>query len=195
MYNLLTKLYPKAIRLGINLPKYALYRNVHTTSATFQFYQDETKYKTIYKFPYIKQFVLMDRIKLYQTSVTALCAPFSIILHQLDYISGDVVGFIWALGFSMCLTLYSVGFLTTKHVGFIYYNEEENLVKVAYGDFWGRRKEIEIPVKDIVPLSDLPVSWTDGLFIKFKRFSTPEVLRLNFRFGVVVDKELMKKIQ
>ncbi|KAG5863344.1 hypothetical protein JTB14_023119 [Gonioctena quinquepunctata] len=112
-------------------------------------------------------------------------------MNFVDFGAIQVTG---ALGISGCVTLYSLGFLTDKFIGFIYYNEEKDLAKVAYVDFWGKRKDITIPANDIVPLKELPsVPW-DGLFLTFRRFSTKETLRLNMYFGIIIDKEKIGKI-
>lgn len=90
--------------------------------------------------------------------------------------------------------MYGLGYLTIKFIGFIYYNEQNNLVKISYVDFWGWRKDIEISAKDVVPINELPTSATDGLFLKIRRYSTKEILKLNFQYGIIVEKELIKKI-
>lgn len=92
------------------------------------------------------------------------------------------------------MVLYSLGYLCNKFIGFIYVHKEEPNIKVAYIDFWGNRKEEIVPFEDIVPLSDLPVSYTDLLFVPFKRYSTKNVLKLNVKVGQILHKENFNKV-
>ncbi|KAJ8929803.1 hypothetical protein NQ314_017400 [Rhamnusium bicolor] len=148
----------------------------------------------VYKFPYIRQFSLINRLKIYQTVLTVTSVPATVILNYLDYASSDLAEFAAALGTSGCLTLYGLGYLTTKFIGFIYYDEENHTAKVSYVDFWGSRKDIIIPANDIVPIDELPVTPLNGLFLTFRRFSTNETLKFSLRYGIILDKEKIKNI-
>lgn len=52
----------------------------------------------IYKFPYIIPFSIINRLKLYQTALTAVSLPVAICLNQLNHISSSAVQFTAALG-------------------------------------------------------------------------------------------------
>ncbi|KAJ8923176.1 hypothetical protein NQ315_001730 [Exocentrus adspersus] len=165
-----------------------------STSTVPQGEEKSTDYVPVYKLPYIIPFSLVNRLKVYQTALTVITVPAAAALNQLHHISSEAVMYTAALGLSGCLTLYGLGFLTQNFVGIMYYNEERDTVKIAYTDTWGRRKDIEIPAKDIVPLNDLPVTMFDGLFFTFRRFSTKDTLKLTLRYGTILDKEKFKRI-
>ncbi|CAH1109832.1 unnamed protein product [Psylliodes chrysocephalus] len=190
----LPKLNSKTTQLLTKVPKFANYRNVSTTAINKTDSQQKITYTTVYKFPYIRPFSVLNRLKFYQTVLTGIAVPTSCMLNQLNFISTGAFQVICSLGLSGCLTLYGLGYLTIKFIGFIYYNEQNNLVKISYVDFWGWRKDIEISAKDVVPINELPTSATDGLFLKIRRYSTKEILKLNFQYGIIVEKELIKKI-
>lgn len=98
------------------------------------------------------------------------------------------------LGLTTCASLYTVGILANRFIGFVYLNKEENCLRIAYIDFWGRRKDIEVPLNDIVPFSEVPVSITDLFYFKFCRFSNNEILKINFKYGIVLDRDKFKKL-
>ncbi|XP_018563872.1 transmembrane protein 186 [Anoplophora glabripennis] len=148
----------------------------------------------VYKFPYILPFSMINRLKVYQTALTAISIPVTVCLNQLDQISSGAVQFTVALGFSGCLALYSLGYLTQNFIGYIYYNEEKDVAKISYIDSWGKRKDIEIPTKDIVPFNELPSTFLDGLYFTFRRFSTKETLKFSLNFGIILDKEKIKRV-
>ncbi|KAJ8957435.1 hypothetical protein NQ318_004915 [Aromia moschata] len=178
------------------LPK--ILQNCRSISIFANKYKQSNKtretFTPVYKFPYIVPFSIINRLKIYQTGLTTAGIPAMVILNQLNYVASDAIYFTAILGISGCLTLYSLGFLTERFVGFIYYNEEKDIVKIAYIDFWGRRKDIEVPGEDIVPLNELPIAPMDVLFLTLRRFSTKETLRLNLRFGIILDKNKFKKM-
>ncbi|XP_023014327.1 transmembrane protein 186 [Leptinotarsa decemlineata] len=151
-------------------------------------------YTPVYKFPYIRPLAVVNRLKLYQTILTATSVPAVAIMTQMNYVDVDALKATCFLGLSGCITLYGLGFLTSKFIGFIYYNEEKDVAKVAYVDFWGRRRDLEIPASDVIPINELPHSYMDGLFLTFRRYSTKQTLRLNMQYGIILDKEKISKI-
>lgn len=92
------------------------------------------------------------------------------------------------------MIFYTLGHISSKFVGFIYVSEDRNTVKVSSVDFWGNRKDEVISACDIVPFSDLPVSMMDGLYTKITRFSKTDHLKLNVKFGIVIDAVAFNKI-
>ncbi|XP_060523333.1 transmembrane protein 186 [Cylas formicarius] len=151
------------------------------------------KYIPVYNFPYIRPFTVVNRLKLYQTVLTGISVPGGAILSQLGCVSWDTAQSTTLLGVSACVMLYGIGFLTTKFIGFIYYNPETDSVKLAYGDFWGRRKDLVMPRSDVMPLSELPTTPLDKLFVTFRRYNSKETLKLDMRFGVILDAEKFKQ--
>ncbi|KAJ8979414.1 hypothetical protein NQ317_015846 [Molorchus minor] len=173
----------------------ALYRNISLLTVKYKQNENHEKnFVPVYKFPYIVPFSLINRLKVYQTVLTVTSIPGIVILNQLNYVSSGYVDFTAALGISGCLSLYSLGFLTNKFVGFIYYDEGNDVARLSYIDFWGKRKDIDVPAKDLVPISELPTTPLDGLFLTVRRFSTKDTLRLTLRYGIILDKEKIKKI-
>lgn len=80
-------------------------RSISLLSNNFK--QDENVKKDfipVYKFPYIRPFSIINRLKVYQTALTAVSVPAAICLNQLNQISSDAVEFTAALGKNYFLT-------------------------------------------------------------------------------------------
>ncbi|CAH1986415.1 unnamed protein product [Acanthoscelides obtectus] len=148
----------------------------------------------VYKFPYVRPLAVVNKLALYQTVLTATSIPVALLLKYTGIIGAPEVQLIAALGLTACTTLLTAGYFTQKFIGFIYYNEEKNIVRIAYNDFWGRRKDLDIPASDIVPLSDLPATPLDRLYLTFRRFSTKDSFKFNMNAAIILDKEKFKKV-
>ncbi|XP_056638088.1 transmembrane protein 186 [Diorhabda sublineata] len=166
-------------------------RKLHTVNGN---QNKESHFVTVYKFPYIRPLAAVNRLKILQTVLTGVSIPCTLSLNLMNFVSFEAVQVVSALGISGCVTFYGLGFVTRKFVGFIYYNEEKNLVKVAYIDFWGKRQDIVIPSADIIPREEIPRSITDMIYTKLRRYSTDEYLKYNIRFANIVDQKIFDKI-
>lgn len=91
------------------------------------------------------------------------------------------------LGITGCITLYSFGYLTNNFIGYIYLNREKQLLKIAYIDFWGRRKDIVSPITDF-HMKNTKLTNSQHIFgSTLVKKSTGQALRINLRFGLVLD--------
>ncbi|KAL1494161.1 hypothetical protein ABEB36_009805 [Hypothenemus hampei] len=152
-------------------------------------------YKTIYKFPLIKYFGLVNRLKVYHTVATVASSIGSTTLLSFELITTDFYITLNGIGLAGCLMFYSLGFAANKFIGFIYYNEKSEMIRVAYVDFWGRRQDVEIPSKDVVPRSEV----SEMLLISkpwhsFKTYSGSHKLKLQLEKGIILDSNALNKI-
>lgn len=90
-------------------------------------------------------------------------------------------------GISICLPLYGFSVFCRDIVGYIYVNKDATKTKIAYLDFWGKRVDIVVNTKDIIPFSEQPQSFTDGLYVNLSRYSTKDKLKVNFKYGRILD--------
>lgn len=121
-------------------------RNLRPLSTVIQ-----NEFKTIYKFPYIQHIAVVQRLKLYHTTLTAAAVTSTTVLGYCGQISLEITQ-----GISICsivglLPFYTFGHFTHKLVGFVYLNENRNLARISYIDFWGRRKNTDMPVEEVSP--------------------------------------------
>ena len=143
----------------------------------------------IYKFNQIKTAKFMCKVKMYQTGLTVLFASSSI--HAYFNASSDLEGCLntTAICAFACVMLYIFGNIFNKMIGFAYISrqdEEKKWIKLSHLTFWGRRRNIKIPVEDLLPLpSD---SSTATLYQVMYLHSDPQIrFILPLRFATIYD--------
>ncbi|XP_034141922.1 transmembrane protein 186 [Drosophila guanche] len=152
-----------------------------------------SEWRTIYSLPSIRLVAAFNRLKIYQAALTAAGAPIAFALGQAGHVASDALGIYAAIGVSGLITLTLASYASTNLVGFIYINEQQDMLKLAYVDFWGRRVETLVEVDDLLP------SWERGATSRL-RFVLPITLRsddkrrykLLNRFGNIADPQLFE---
>ncbi|KAH8353961.1 hypothetical protein KR067_006191 [Drosophila pandora] len=151
------------------------------------------EWRTIYSLPSIRLVAALSKLKVYQGAITVAGLPIAFALGQTGQLTTDVFGIYAAIGVSGLATLSLVSLAARNLVGFIYINEQQDLLKLAYVDFWGRRKETLVDTEDLMP------NWEQSTASRLK-FVVPISLRsdpkqrykLLNRFGQVSDPELFE---
>ncbi|KRT80906.1 hypothetical protein AMK59_6059, partial [Oryctes borbonicus] len=190
------KMLLKLLRLRMNYQ----YKNVRLLCSEKSAVNNETparkniEFVPVYQLPSIRVFSVLNRLKLYQTIITLTAIPVVLTFNGIGFVSKEAVLTTVFIGLAGMIPLYSLGILSTKLIGIVYLSEDGTTVKVSSIDFWGKRKDDLIPINDIVPISDLPISMTDALYLKFTQFSKIESLKINLKFGVVLNKDGFNKI-
>ncbi|XP_050297965.1 uncharacterized protein LOC126737220 [Anthonomus grandis grandis] len=151
-------------------------------------------FKTVYKFPWIKYFGLVNRLKVYQTVFTGIGVSSSGLSWAFGLCDASMFYTVSILGFSGCVFLYSLGMISTNFVGFIYYNDDTDMVRIAYVDYWGRRRDIEVHTSDIIHSDESPVRLINKVWFPLKRHSTSEILKLQLETGIILDKKALNRI-
>lgn len=152
-----------------------------------------TEWRTVYSMPGIRLVAALSRLKVYQAVITAAGTPIVFALGSAGQLSTDALAIYAAIGVTGLITLTLASYAASNLVGFIYVNEEQDLLKLAYVDFWGRRQETLIETEDLLP------SWEQGSPSRL-RFVSPICLRsdskrrykLLNRFGHVSDRQLFE---
>lgn len=152
-----------------------------------------TEWRTVYSMPGIRLVAALSRLKVYQAVITATGTPIVFALGSAGQLSTDALAIYAAIGVTGLITLTLASYASSNLVGFIYVNEEQDLLKLAYVDFWGRRQETLIETEDLLP------SWEQGSPSRL-RFVSPICLRsdskrrykLLNRFGHVSDRQLFE---
>lgn len=86
-------------------------------------------------------------------------------------------------GMTGMLSLCIASYFTKNFVGFAYVNSEENLIRLGHIDFWGRRKNVVIPIEDIV---NLPKIFLD-MWMPIQKQNDKETYKLLHRHGDILD--------
>ncbi|KAH8390184.1 hypothetical protein KR200_009242, partial [Drosophila serrata] len=152
-----------------------------------------TEWRTIYSLPGIRFVAALSKLKVYQAAITATGMPIAFALGHAGQVTTDALGIYAAIGVSGLATLTIASYAATNLVGFIYVNEQQDLLKLAYVDFWGRRKETLVDPQDLLP------SWEQRTPSRLK-FVSPICLRsdpsrqykLLSRLGHVSDPQLFE---
>lgn len=152
-----------------------------------------TEWRTIYSLPGIRLVAAFCKLKVYQAAITAAGMPIAFALGHAGQVTTDALSIYAAIGVSGLATLTIASYAARNLVGFIYVNEQQDLLKLAYVDFWGRRKETLVDPGDLLP------SWEHRTPSRL-RIVSPICLRsdpsrrykLLSRFGYVSDPQLFE---
>ncbi|XP_043241678.1 transmembrane protein 186-like [Amphibalanus amphitrite] len=131
---------------------------------------------------------LICRLKIYQTGLTLAAVPVMVLLQDLD--AAAKVG---AVGLFAAGMLYIMGEFFRRFVGLLYLHRDGTQLKIAHLTFWGGRRDIVIPVEDIVPFSELKDSPTD-VYFKLRRYSSPETFYVSLRYGGISSMESLEAV-
>ena len=115
---------------------------------------DFDAYKEIFRFAHIPILLIVCRGKIYITASICTCSP--IILYSWFYDNlgqQDLNVFGSLMGFSVG-TLFFFGEFFRRCVCMVYISKDDTTVKLSHMSFWGKRKNIEVPLEDIIPLSE-----------------------------------------
>lgn len=115
---------------------------------------DEDKFELVYKFPYLVPVRAISRFKIYQTAVTCAGIPFvqSLITSGAIAQSQGIIALV--LASTALATLYYLSYITRKLVCIISVTEDMETVRLGRMTFWGNRRNITVPVEEIIPLAE-----------------------------------------
>ncbi|XP_069503149.1 transmembrane protein 186 isoform X2 [Ambystoma mexicanum] len=144
------------------------------------------KFKVIYRFPGIRICRTISRLKLLQTSITLVFLPPVYYLYWLGDLSHASVVYTTGIAVFACVMLYSVSYFLRRIIGMMYLNDGGTTVKVSHLTFWGRRKDLFVPVENIMALSETGDNPSE-ILLRLKQYNSPRVLYFTLRYGQIVD--------
>ncbi|XP_070497148.1 transmembrane protein 186 [Chironomus tepperi] len=146
-------------------------------------------WEPIYRFPKIKTVSSVIKLKNYQLTATVFGLPVTYFFFAEHLL---VVGY---TGTSLVLTLGFISYLLKNSVGFMYVNKKnKDLVRIAYLNFWGSRRDSEFKIDDVVPFSDLPNSIAGKFYTKLKFNNGHEDLKLLSKEVEILDYDKFSSI-
>ncbi|KAM6940397.1 transmembrane protein 186 [Xenentodon cancila] len=151
------------------------------------------KYSVIYTLPQIKLLRAISRLKLLQTAITVVILPPVFVLYFQGNASIFLVGYATGMAVFAGGMLYTASHFFRRVVGMMYLDESQSTLKVALLTFWGKRRDLYLPVSDVMTIGDTGDSSNETI-LKFKRYSTPETLYFSTHYGRVVDKRGFEKV-
>ncbi|XP_072275008.1 transmembrane protein 186 isoform X2 [Pyxicephalus adspersus] len=149
---------------------------------------DVKKFNLIYKFPGIRLCKVLSRLKLLQTTLTVTVLPPLYYYCLQGQVPESTAFYFTGIAVFAGVMLYSFGYYFQRIIGMIYINQENTTLKVSHLTFWGRRKDIYLPIADVKPMSETGDRKGEVL-LQFKRYSRPDVLYFTKRYGQILDEE------
>lgn len=168
-------------------------------------FNDETTWVPIYRMPYIIVFRSVIRFKVYLTfmSMAACMTRFGQLFmdNQTPGLAGMAILSTLTLG-----GLVLVGDYSRKLICQIYSTDDMEFVRLCRFTFFGKRKDVVLPISCVIPLTETNASSTDPILdLKFMRPDKldlkhdayefyDEHMRIALRMGGVLDKQKFIKI-
>lgn len=108
----------------------------------------------IYRFNRIRTAGLISRLKIVQTIFVVVLVPTMIYCSEQDQVSIDTMQTsIFAATFAMIM-LYAMSAVLRRCIGVISISSDRQRIRIGYLTFWGNRRNLEIPLEDLVPLQE-----------------------------------------
>lgn len=153
-----------------------------------------SEYHVVFRFPYITPARVLIRLKLLQTAIT-FCLPVcrSFDLLQIE----DNLAFNVAVGMSAVamVMLYVMGEFFRRLVGQLSLSKDGTTVIISHLTFFGGRRDLVLPVSDIVPLAETSRDQPDNLWFTLRRYSVPrQRFYMSLRGGGVFNTEQLRVI-
>ncbi|KAK2586296.1 hypothetical protein KPH14_001546 [Odynerus spinipes] len=150
-------------------------------------------YEIIYRCPYVRYIAVYNRIKRLTVIQGLIMPPVAVMLSQMSIISEDFSVISSAFALAFMLAIYIPGIFLNNQIGIIYYKDNES-IKIAYVDMWGKRVDIDTSVEDIKSLTISSPLITDKLYRTIHITSLKYPLKLFVKNGVIPDKERLANI-
>ena len=171
----------------------SLYRWIYCRSSSGKPHQ----YKIIYRWPTMRHFRLISRLKTYQVGVMILSLPPLSYWYHMGTITGNtlIYGFLAAGG--ALVVLCSLSYSFSKVVGEIGYDGYLNTMQLSHLSFFGKRRNIEINVDRIIPFHDSQSDRHNPIHslrpIQKLEFDN-KVYYYSLRYGNIVEPKILKEL-
>ncbi|XP_076841270.1 transmembrane protein 186 [Brachyhypopomus gauderio] len=151
------------------------------------------KYTLIYAFPAIKGLRALSRLKLIQTGITVVLLPAVGYFYLQGHASAAVLSYTTGIAVFAAAMLYVISHYIRRVVGMMYLDHTCTTLKVSHLSFWGNRRDVYLPVCDVMTLGDAGDSPGESI-LRLKRYSSSDTLYFSTRLGRVVDKQGFEKV-
>ncbi|XP_075224497.1 transmembrane protein 186 isoform X1 [Lycorma delicatula] len=122
--------------------------------------------------PSIKYLALFNKSIWLPSVVLTTALPVSTLLHVSGFITMERYTSISFLAIWLLSLIHLVAMNFWRRVGFLYVNKNIDKIKISYISYWGKRKDIIIPVSEVMTFSDMPRSPFDIFYRKVKIFNS-----------------------
>ena len=155
---------------------------------------DHGGFKLIYRCPPAGIVALFSRLKIYQTIFFLFSSPTCYVLYYLGLIDWNAAtGFTAAAGIAT-MTLVYFSHVTRRMIGLLFLDEEKELVKISFVNFWARREDLVVPMASIEMLDKPNQDYIKKLLVKIYLAEPKRFFFTSLRFGQIHDFELFGKV-
>ncbi|XP_016303697.1 transmembrane protein 186-like [Sinocyclocheilus anshuiensis] len=151
------------------------------------------KYSPVYTFPAIKGLRALSRLKLMQTGITVVLLPAVYYLYLQGQASVMLLSYSTGIAVFAGVMLYSISHYVRRVVGMMYLDSTQTVLKVSHLTFWGHRRDIYVPVSDVMTLGDSGDTKGEPI-LRLKRYSCSDTMYFSTRLGRVVDRNAFEKV-
>uniref|UniRef100_A0A672QD66 Transmembrane protein 186 n=1 Tax=Sinocyclocheilus grahami TaxID=75366 RepID=A0A672QD66_SINGR len=151
------------------------------------------KYSPVYTFPVIKGLRALSRLKLMQTGITVVLLPAVYYLYLQGQASVMLLSYSTGIAVFAGVMLYSISHYVRRVVGMMYLDSTQTVLKVSHLTFWGHRRDIYVPVSDVMTLGDSGDTEGEPI-LRLKRYSCSDTMYFSTRLGRVVDRNAFEKV-
>ncbi|KAG7302669.1 hypothetical protein JYU34_012620 [Plutella xylostella] len=141
-------------------------------------------FETVFSFPFVKYFAIVNRLKVYQLVGSSIAIPSSAVLEMLNIVPQGVLATTAYIGITVGALLSIATIPFRNIIGFIYISEDNTQIKISALDYWGKRKDRTIPADDWIPLMDLGAKPLDVIYLTPK-LSDGSSYKFFLKFGKV----------
>ncbi|XP_028826654.1 transmembrane protein 186 [Denticeps clupeoides] len=150
-------------------------------------------FSAIYAFPAIRLLRGLSRLKLLQTGLTGVLLPPVYYLHLAGQAPPSLAAYSTGVALLAAATLYPVSHCVRRVVGMMYLDRDGTTLRVSHLTFWGRRKDVYVPVSDVMTLGDAGDA-PGELILRLRRYSRPGAMYFSPRLGRVLDPEAFRRV-
>lgn len=147
----------------------------------------DDNWSQIYRFPQIRLLAAFNKVKVYHGGFSSIAIPVAFALEQAGNIPPTTSAVVATLAGTGLITLCLGSIICKNIVGILYVNDEGTKLKVSYPDFWGKRRDEEVAIDEMIAPSNLSTSnWNPVVPITTGKSTK---YRLLGSFGQIVEPE------
>ncbi|XP_013114413.1 transmembrane protein 186 [Stomoxys calcitrans] len=152
---------------------------------------ENNEWRSIYRLPLIPLASAFNRLKVPYAYLNVVVIPGAFALENASQLPPTTAILISSVGITTLLTLSICSYFIRNLVGIIYINDDNDKLKVAYVDYWGKRHDQVIELKDLVPENEKRRPAKQDFYQSLTLYSNDKVkYKLLQRFGHIEDPEV-----
>ncbi|KRX78955.1 WW domain-containing protein [Trichinella sp. T6] len=132
--------------------KYILFQATRRCSV---YTQDGIHWLPLYRFKWMPIIASISRIKIAQTVLSVIFVPVAYLAYQDKQISLNQLYVLVSICVFALFMLCVMSGIFRRLIGVVSLDESRNVIRIGHLTFWGARRNVEIPLEDLTPLSEV----------------------------------------